>query len=71
MKETQGKDRDMEAIYTDFKMAGEQTVPSGLTFRLRDAGRRLELSLHYIRMKLDEPLAFPFSIPEDFTRVTE
>lgn len=71
VKETQGKDRDMEAIYTDFKMAGEQTVPSGLTFRLRDAGRRLELSLHYIRMKLDEPLAFPFSIPEDFTRVTE
>lgn len=69
--EMKGATQTIEASYIDFKMAGEQAVPSEVTFLVQDGRHRLELSLRYVRVKLNETLSFPFTIPEDYTRVTE
>ena len=71
VQETQGATQTLEASYRDFKIAGEQSVPSVATFLVQDGRHRMELSLSYARVKLNESLAFPFTIPENFTRVTE
>ena len=69
VQETQGANRTVETTYRDFKMAGEQTFPYEITCTVQDGGRRLELSLHYFRLKLNETLSFPFTIPKDYSRL--
>ena len=69
VQETRGAGRTIESTYHGFKMAGEQTFPYEVTCVVQDAGRRLELSLHYSRVKLNETLSFPFTIPKGYTRV--
>ncbi len=71
VKETQGATQTMEASYMDFKLSGEQAIPSEANFLVKDGRHQMELSLRYARVKLNESLTFPFTIPEDYTRVTE
>lgn len=71
VKETQEATRTIEVSYRDFEMTGGQSVPSEATFLVQDGKHRTELSLRYVRVKLNEPLTFPFTIPEDYTRVNE
>jgi hypothetical protein len=71
IKETQGSTQTMDARYLDFKMTGEHMFPSEATFLVQDGRKRLELSLRYVRIRLNENLSFPFTIPEGYTKVTE
>lgn len=64
-----GKDnKKLEVDYSNFQAVGDQVYPSHLEVKI-DAEKRINISVDFTKIKLDEPMTFPFTIPAKYTRL--
>ena len=68
LKEYMKDNRKLEAAYSDFLPVESQKYPSTLKFNIM-ADDILKISINYNKVTMNEPMAFPFSIPENYERI--
>jgi hypothetical protein len=68
VKEYMKDNRKLTASYGDFQPSGAQLYPASLNFDII-AEDVIKIRIDYTRLTLDEPMAFPFSIPENYERI--
>lgn len=69
LKETMEENRRFEARYSDFELSNGQLLPGMVRYTIQAPSGRLEVSLRYSRISIDEPLSFPFHVPDKYTKV--
>ena len=60
----------LESSYGDFSMEEGRLVPHQMLYTIRADGT-IRVTAGFSRIVIDEPLQFPFRVPDDFVRVTE
>jgi hypothetical protein len=68
VKEYMKDNRDLSATYNEFQVTGNQLYPSALNFDIQ-ADKLIRIRLNYTKVTVDEPMVFPFSIPENYKRI--
>ena len=68
MKELGKDNKKLEAQYKTFEDLNGQRCPTQIEVSIQ-AEKEIQIELNYSRMKLDEPLLMPFSIPSRYTRI--
>jgi hypothetical protein len=68
VKEYLKDNRKLTATYDDFQDMEGQLFPSTLHFDIM-ADDIIKLKMTYSKITRDEPMTFPFSIPENYTRI--
>ena len=68
VKEYLKDNRKLSATYGDFKGIENQLYPSALQFDIQ-AEDMIKININYSKITLDEPMTFPFSIPENYKRI--
>ena len=68
VKEYMKDNRKLSAIYGDFEPMETQVYPSELHFDIM-AEDIIKIKINYSKVTLNEPMAFPFSIPENYKRI--
>jgi hypothetical protein len=68
VKEYQEQNRKLSATYGDFQAINNQIYPSTLRFEIT-TGDLIKMKIKYSKITLDEPMTFPFSIPENYKRI--
>jgi hypothetical protein len=68
VKEYLKDNRKLSATYDDFQPLEGQLYPSSLIYDIM-ADDIIKIRINYSRVTLDEPMAFPFSIPENYKRI--
>jgi hypothetical protein len=68
VKEYMKDNRKLSGIYGDFTAIDQQLYPSALNFEIQ-ADNLLKIKINYSKVTLNEPMAFPFSIPENYKRI--
>jgi len=58
----------LEALYDDFESIDTQLFPNSLSIQI-SGEENLSMRVHYSRINLNEPLAFPFRIPEKYQQI--
>jgi hypothetical protein len=61
-------DKKLEAYYSDFRNHNGYLFPYDLIFDIF-ADSRVTVKVNYSRIRLNEPLTFPFAIPEKYERI--
>ena len=69
-KELGRENKKLEIRYSDFVMVNNQRFPSHQEVRI-SAEKEISISLDFSKIKIDETLSYPFSIPAKFTNLTE
>ena len=67
-KELGRENKKLEVEYSNFQTIGEQSIPTHLEVKI-DAEKNVEISVDFSKIKLDEPMTFPFTIPGKYTRL--
>lgn len=68
VKEYLKDNRKLTATYSDFLKAGNQLYPATINFDIM-AENMIRIRIDYSKVTLDEPMAFPFSIPGNYKRI--
>ncbi len=68
LKEFRIDNRKLEARYEDFESIENQQYPSTIKFDIM-AEEILKVKINYNKVTLDDPMTFPFSIPENYDRI--
>jgi len=68
LKEYMKDNRKLNASYGDFLPLEKQSYPSTLKFDIM-AEDVLKIRINYNKVTINEPMAFPFSIPENYDRI--
>lgn len=68
VKEYMKDNRKLTATYGDFMPIGNQLYPSVLKFDIQ-GDDAIKISINYSRVTVNEPMSFPFSIPENYKRI--
>jgi hypothetical protein len=68
VKEYLKDNRKLSANYSDFLAVGNQLFPSALKFDIQ-AEDVIKIKINYSKVTLNEPMTFPFSIPENYKRI--
>ncbi|MCU0370941.1 MAG: DUF4292 domain-containing protein, partial [Bacteroidales bacterium] len=68
VKEYMKDNRKLSATYGDFQAVENQIYPSALNFEIM-AEDIIDIRINYSKAELNEPLTFPFSIPENYKRI--
>ena len=68
VKEYLKDNRKLSATYSDFLAVENQLYPSALKFEIQ-AEDLIKIKINYSKVTLDEPMNFPFSIPENYKRI--
>ena len=61
-------DKKLDAYYSDFKDHEGQLFPFDIVFEIM-ADENIKVKVKYSRIRIDEPLTFPFSIPTKYERI--
>ncbi len=61
-------DKKLDAYYSDFKDEEGQLFPFRIIFEIT-ADENVTVKVNYSRIRIDEPLSFPFSIPDKYERI--
>ncbi|MBE9483275.1 MAG: DUF4292 domain-containing protein [Bacteroidetes bacterium] len=61
-------DKKLDAYYSNFKDHEGQLFPFDILFEIT-ADEKITVKVDYSRIRLDEPLTFPFSIPSKYERI--
>lgn len=61
-------DKKLNAYYSDFKDHKGQLFPFDIVFEIM-ADEKITVKVNYSRIRIDEPLSFPFSIPSKYERI--
>lgn len=69
IKEVTNQNRKLEAIYSDFVEVNEQLFPSDMIFEISSSDTKVWVNIEFSRIVLQDPLRFPFNIPDKFTRI--
>lgn len=69
LKETMDESSRFVAWYSDFEWTNGQLLPGVVRYAIQAPSGRLEVSLRYSRISLDEPLSFPFHVPDKYTKL--
>jgi hypothetical protein len=68
LKEYLKDNRKLDANYSDFLALENQIYPSTINFNIM-AEDILKIRINYNKVTLDEPMAFPFAIPDNYERI--
>lgn len=68
VKEYLKDNRKLSATYNDFLALDTQLLPSALEFDIQ-AEDMINIKINYSKAALNEPMTFPFSIPENYKRI--
>jgi hypothetical protein len=68
LKEYMKDNRKLEAYYEDFQPLENQLYPSSLHYNIMSEDV-LKIKINYNKVTINEPMAFPFSIPENYDRI--
>ena len=68
VKEYLKDNRKLSANYSDFVGLENQLYPSALKFNIQGENL-IKIKINYSKVTLDEPMTFPFSIPENYKRI--
>lgn len=68
VKEYLKDNRKLSATYGNFLGTGSQFYPASLNFDIM-ADDVLKMNINYSKVTLNEPMTFPFSIPENYKRI--
>jgi hypothetical protein len=68
VKEYLKENRKLNATYADFVITDSQKYPSTLYFDIM-AEEVMKIRINYNKVTLNEPMTFPFSIPENYRRI--
>mgnify|MGYP001766475504 CR=1 FL=1 len=68
LKEYLKDNRKLEAYYGEFQALESQIYPSSIKYNIL-ADDLLKISISYNKVTLNEPMAFPFSIPENYEQI--
>lgn len=68
VKEYLKDNRKLSATYSDFVPLDNQLYPSALKFDIQGEDM-IKIKINYNKMTLDEPMTFPFSIPDNYKRI--
>jgi len=68
LKEYMKDNRKLEAYYEDFLPLDNQHYPATLNYNIM-ADDILKIRINYNKVTMNEPMAFPFSIPENYERI--
>jgi hypothetical protein len=68
VKEYLKENRKLSATYDDFQGSGSQVYPARLRYDIV-AEDLIRIRINYSKVTLDEPMAFPFSVPENYKRI--
>lgn len=69
VKEIRRDNIKLDAIYSSFEMIGNQLFPRDMIYEI-SAENKLLVDVSFSRITIDEPMQFPFRIPESFRRIT-
>jgi len=69
VRESVEGNRKFEASYSEDVDIDGQLFPSSLSFNIEVDGRRIRLKIRYSKITIDQPVGFPFNIPEKYTRI--
>ena len=68
VKEYLKDNRKLSASYSNFVPVESQLYPSALKFDIQ-ADNIIKIKLNYSKVSINEPMTFPFSIPENYKRI--
>jgi hypothetical protein len=68
VKEYLKDNRNLNATYGDFMPIGTQLYPAVLKFDIQ-GDDMIKIKINYSKVSINEPMAFPFSIPENYKRI--
>jgi hypothetical protein len=68
LKEYMKDNRKLSAFYADFLPVDSQLYPSRLRFDIM-ADDVLKIRINYNKVTMNEPMSFPFSIPENYQQI--
>jgi hypothetical protein len=68
VKEYLKDNRKLSATYSDFLAVENQLYPSALEFEIQ-AEDMIDIKINYSKVSLDDPMTFPFSVPENYKRI--
>lgn len=68
LKEYQKDNRKLEAMYGGFTALENQIYPAAVNYNII-ADNTLKIHIDYSKVTLNEPMAFPFSIPDNYERI--
>jgi hypothetical protein len=63
----QNAGQSLQANNSVFIPAGSKTAPSQIDIQSTSQNKKIQVNLHYTKIDLDQPLQYPFSIPERYT----
>jgi hypothetical protein len=70
LKEIQKENKKLDAYYGNFQKIEGQLFPFSLLFELsKNVEEKIDVDIKCTRIKLNEPLSFPFNIPQKYERV--
>jgi hypothetical protein len=70
IKELNKENKKLEVEYSGFIAVNNQLFPSHIKYKI-DAEKKINISLEFSRVKIDEPTNLPFTIPEKYTRMQQ
>jgi len=59
----QGQSQSLQVANNTFIQAGSQVMPSQIDIASIVKDKKIQVNLHYVKVDLDQPQAYPFSIP--------
>lgn len=68
LKEYMKENRKLEAYYSDFTALESQIYPATINYNIM-ADDLLKARIFYNKVTINEPMSFPFSIPENYERI--
>lgn len=69
IKELVEEKRKFEASYKSFQKLDEQLFPHNLTFNVESVNEKIQISIDYSRVIINETTRFPFGIPDRYQKI--
>lgn len=70
LKEIQKENKKLDAYYGGFQMVENQLFPFTMLFELsKNVEEKIDVDIKCTKIKINEPLSFPFTIPDKYERV--
>ena len=68
IKEVKKEHKKLDASYSEFHPVSEQLFPYHVSYNLA-ADKPVDIELEYSKIKINEPLKFPFKISSKYSRI--
>jgi hypothetical protein len=69
IKEIENNNRIFQASYKNYVLINNQLVPQTLEFNVNDGTNKIQITLNYSKIRLDQPQSYPFNILPEYKQV--